>query len=101
MLLRNHPLMRYHGANNWPTAWTLIWGEDKHPIGELGTLRAVFPKREQAKRCFLLSRYEESFYLGCLLFDDEVFCRKIARLLQGYRNRSITEIGSLDLPHTF
>ena len=76
-------------------------GEEKHPKGELGTLRAVFPKRGQAKRCFLLSRYEESFYLGCLLFDDEVFCRKITQLLQGCRNRSITEIGSLDLPDAF
>jgi hypothetical protein len=26
MLLRDHPLMRYHGLPNWPPAWTWIGG---------------------------------------------------------------------------
>jgi hypothetical protein len=44
-------------------------------------------------------RHEESSYLGCLLFDDTGFCDQIAKLLQGYCNRSIAEIGSLDLSY--
>jgi hypothetical protein len=43
--------------------------------------------------------YEGSDYIGCLLFDDRAFCRQIAKLLQGYFDRPIAEIGSLDLTH--
>ena len=50
---------------------------------------------------FLMIFYEGSSYLGCLLFDDGMFCRQIAKLLQGCCNRSIAEIGRLDLSHMF
>ena len=43
---------------------------------------------------------EESSYMGCLLFDDEIFCLQIAKLLQAHCNRLIAEIGSIDLAHT-
>ena len=35
--------------------------------------------------------------MGCLLFDDHSFCRHVAELLEGCRNRPIVEIGSLDV----
>jgi hypothetical protein len=35
-----------------------------------------------------------------LLFDDEIICAQITENLQGYLNRPIAEIGSLDLSHT-
>jgi hypothetical protein len=57
-------------------------------------------KTRPADRCFLLIRDEESCYLGCLLFEDQAFCRQITTLLQQYCNRPIVQIGGLDLSHT-
>jgi hypothetical protein len=38
--------------------------------------------------------------MGCLLFEDHAFCDQIVKLLRGYLNRPMAEIGSLDLSHT-
>jgi hypothetical protein len=103
MLLRDHPLMRYHGLPNWPPAWTWIGGvENKQPQGEVGILKTIeLSKVQPANRFFLRIEYEKSSYMGCLLFDDRVFCSQMANLLEGYCNRPIAEIGSLDLAYTF
>jgi hypothetical protein len=84
MLLREHPLMSRRGVRNWPPVWTWIDGEqDKHPLGEIGILKAVFLSNlKPADRCFLKIVHEESSYLGCLLFDDYAFCKHITELLQ-------------------
>jgi hypothetical protein len=102
MKLRDHPLLYYHGLHNWPPAWTWIDGpEDKQPIGEIGILRMVLlSKTRRADRCFLPIRDGASCYLGCLLFEDQAFCRQITTLLQQYCNRPLVEIGDLDLSHT-
>jgi hypothetical protein len=99
--LRHHPLMSYHGVPNWPPTWTWIDGrEDKHPKGEIGTLSAVVLSNGKIDRCFMLIFHEESSYMGCLLFDNKIFCHQIAKLLQAHCNRLIAEIGSIDLAHT-
>ena len=101
MLLRHHPLMSYHGVPNLPPAWTRIDGEgNKHPRGEIGILRAASLSKIKPNRCFLYINHEESFYVGCLLFDDLAFCRHISELLRFCRSRSIAEIGGLDLSYT-
>jgi hypothetical protein len=93
MLLRDHPLMRYHGIPNWPPAWSWIDGlENKHPQGEVGILKAIQLSNVQP---------EKSSYMGCLLFNDAAFCQHIAELLQSCCNRPIAEIGGLDLSHTW
>ena len=71
------------------------------PKGELGILKTVLLSKHWANRCLLLIFHEESSYMGCLLFDDYVFCGQLAKLLDSYCNRSIAEIGGLDLSHTF
>jgi hypothetical protein len=38
--------------------------------------------------------------MGCLLFDDEIFCGQITKLLEAHCNRHIAEIGCIDLSHT-
>jgi hypothetical protein len=74
---------------------------NKHPKGELGILRTtLLSKIQPANRCFLLISYEGSSYIGCLMFDDYVFCDQITKLLQRYCNRPIAEIGSIDLAYT-
>jgi hypothetical protein len=102
MLVRDHPLISYRGISSWPPTWTWIdGGEDKHPTGEIGTLRTtLLSKLQPANRCFLLISYEGATYMGCLLFDDYVLCDQVTKLLQRYCNRPIAEIGSIDLAHT-
>src|SRR5262249_42904167 len=102
MLLRDHPLMSRNGVPNWPPSWTWIrGGRDRHPKGELGTLKGVLPSRLRPEdRCFLLMAYHGAEYLGCLLFDDRTFCKHITGVLLFCCNRRIRDIGNLDLTYT-
>ena len=102
MKLRDHPLMVYHSVRNWPPAWPCLNGAaNKYLRGEIGILTAVsLTKIKPANRCYLYISHEKLFYVGCLLFDDVAFCRHISQLLRFCRNRSIAEIGSLDLSYT-
>jgi hypothetical protein len=89
--------MSHHGVASWPPVWTWVDGqEDKFPKGEVGTLIWVsLTGIEPLDRCYLLMNYEDS-YMGCLLFDNDKFCRYVAYFLENYCYRSIAEIGSLD-----
>jgi hypothetical protein len=102
MLLRNHPLMQYHGVPSWPPVWTWVDRlENKTPRGEVGVLIwASLGGSQPPDRCYLLMDHEGSSYMGCLLFDDHAFCRYIAHFLENYCHRRIAEIGGIDLSHT-
>ena len=101
MLLRDHPLITYRGLRNWPPVWSCTDGHNHHPKGEVGTLKAIFRSDTQPpNRCFLLTSHEGSEYLGCLLFNDPAFCRQVMELLKAHYNRSIAEIGNLDVSCT-
>src|SRR5215510_15696091 len=86
MLLRDHPLMSYRGIVNWPPTWVWLYGpKEEHPKGELGILKSVLLSTvDQANRCFLVIRYQDSSYLGCLLFDDHAFCSQIVNILRSH-----------------
>ena len=101
MLLRDHPLMSYRGVPNWPPAWTWVGGiKKKRAKGEIGILKLIqLSTVLPPDRCYLYIDHEGSLYIGCLLFDEDVFCRQIVNLLQRYRNLPVAEIGSLDLSH--
>jgi len=79
MLLRGHPLFRYHGMQSWPPTWTWIAGLDnKHPKGEIGILRRVQKSKVQpADRCFLYIDFDDSSYIGCLLCADHALCENL------------------------
>ena len=103
MLLRDHPLLNYRGAPSWPPVWRWTGGlENSQPRREeIGILREVTISNIQpAERCFLHIEHEGSTYVGCLLIEDQDFCRQIVSVLQGYLNRPIAAIGSLDIPIT-
>src|SRR5262245_25597176 len=102
MLLREHPLMSSHNVCNWPPIWAWTSGsENKRPRGEIGILKGVsLSKIKPADRCYLYIDHEGSSYIGYLLFDDPAFCSQIVELLDGYCNRSIADIGNLDLAYT-
>ena len=101
MLLREHPLFSYHGMHSWPPVWTwMAGGYDRRPRGEGGILRRVEkPKVLPANKCFLYIDYEDALYIGCLLCSDHVFCSQIVRILEANLNKTIAEIGSLDISH--
>ena len=102
MLLRDHPLFNHRGVPSWPPTWTWVSGTDnKHPLGEIGILRDVhLSKIEPADRCFLYMDFDGASYLGCVLIDNIAFCRQVIELLLAHRNKSIADIGSLDITHT-
>ena len=102
MLLRNHPLFRYHGVLSWPPVWTWTDGVEHHrPKGEIGILRKVEPLDIlPVDRCFLYIEHEGSSYIGCLMVDDQAFYNHVVTLLKNHCNQPISEIGSLDISHT-
>ena len=101
MLLRDHPLFSYHGMHSWPPVWTwMSGGDNKHPRGEVGILRRVEKSHAlPANRCFLFIDYEDSSYIGCLLCSEHGFCKSIVRVrvLEAHVNKSIAQIGGLDI----
>jgi len=92
----------YRGMVNWPPFWRWIGGgNDKRPRGEVGILRSVEKSNVlPANRCFLYIDYEDASYIGCLLCCDEGFCKSIVRVLEANLNKTIAEIGSIDLTRT-
>jgi hypothetical protein len=102
LLLRDHPLFTHREVRSWPPVWTWVGGSDnKRPKGEIGILKDVTPSNiEPANKCFLYIDHQGSSYVGCLLIDDTAFCREIVELLLANRNRTIAEIGGLDLSYT-
>ena len=69
-----------YGVPNWPPVWTSVDGVNKFPKGEVGILSWVASTGIQPADSYLYINYEESSYLGCLLFDDHGFCRYVAKL---------------------
>jgi hypothetical protein len=95
--------MSYRGVCNWPPFWAWIGGErNDHPRGELGILKRVRPPGESLplNRLFLIIDYKQSEYIGCLLFDDPLFCVQVEQMLKPLCGRPISEIGGFDLTHT-
>jgi hypothetical protein len=101
MLLRDHPLLSYRDAPSWPPKWTWVAGSDnQHPRGEIGVLKAVAKSNiEPADRFFVYIDYEGSSYIGCLPCDH-AFCDQLLKVLEANRNKTIAEIGGLDLDLT-
>jgi hypothetical protein len=80
----------------------LIKGEGAERLtGEIGILtRFLVNNIPSTRRCFLYMRHEQASYLGCIFIADIVFFEKIVKILEGYLNRPISEIGSIDVTHT-
>src|SRR5215813_11205139 len=84
-LLRDHPLMSYRGIRSWPPTWTWVAGPaNKYAHGEVGILKSVaLSKTLPANRCFLYVDHQGSSYVGCLIVDDQSFCREIVKTVAG------------------
>ena len=101
MKLRDNPLMSHGGVRNWPPAW--LWragSDDTKPSGEVGMLREVILSEiDPLDRCFMIMQHMGGEYIGCLLFENTAFCRKIHEILREYCGNPIHEIGDIELSH--
>jgi hypothetical protein len=99
MELRKHPLMSYRGRPNWPPRWVWLGGKkNERPTGEVGVLKEVSRySLLSSDGITLVIEYNESAYMGLLLFDDFGFCRKTHELLKTLRDRPIADIGSVEI----
>jgi hypothetical protein len=102
MELRRHSLMSFGGIPTWPPPeW--VWASGLrnvfiYPKGEVGVLENVRRSIVSDKCLFMTMIHHGSIYLGRLNFNDEDFCGQIFELLKANCGRSITEIGSIDIP---
>ena len=95
--------MNFAGYANWPPIWVSGAGSKtyKKNLGEVGTLIGVILNEAAPDKLFLRMEIKsERRYMGCLAFNDHVFCRQLYIFLQGHIGKSIKEIGDLDLSHT-
>ena len=100
MQLRDHPLMSRRGVHNWPPVWVLATNVGIKTVnGEMGFLKRVH--FNSSNKCFLMIDHESESFIGTLIFDDMIFCRQIANLLEDYLGCSIKEIGDLNVSYTF
>ena len=100
MELRSHPLMSHFGVPNWPPVWKPANPRDGKPSlnGEIGELKYVLCQLS-GKACFLIILHDGGGYIGSLLFDEDLFCQQIGKILETCTGRTIKEIGDLDLSH--
>ena len=100
--LRDHPQMNFAGYANWPPIWVSGAGSKtyKKNLGEVGTLIGVILNEAAPDKLFLRMEIKSERYMGCLAFNDHVFCRQLYIFLQGHIGKSIKEIGDLDLSYT-
>ena len=98
MKLRDHPLMRFEGKPNWPPIWTGTKGRKVTSVTEeIGKLIFVYADPGLPGRCFLVIDHAYDTYVGSLIFDDHNFCKLIMNFLDQHLQKTIREIGDLEL----
>jgi hypothetical protein len=100
MQLRYHPLMSYQGRPIWPPIWISLesagTGDEEILEGEMGHLKRLRCEPTDPRCIFLIMVHEEAEYVGCLLFNDDLSCEKIAQRLRKLYGVAIKAIGSSD-----
>ena len=100
LAFRDHPLMNRNGVPSWPPIWTQTKRDSiKSVLGEVGILIYVYSNPPLSRKCFWVIEHEKEPYVGTLIFDDHAFCKQLSDLLRLNLNRSIKDIGDLDLSY--
>jgi hypothetical protein len=100
MKLRDHPLMVYRRMRNWPPVWIEKYADNETLTGEIGVLTHIGTSSTRSRRCFLHMTHNDKPYVGSLLFDDLAFCTFVHNLLKEHIDKTIEEIGDLDVSYT-
>ncbi len=97
MQLRYHPLLTHQGRPTWPPIWISVAPKDpdseKIVQGEIGHLKQVRYDPTDSRCLFLIIAHDGEEYAGCLLFDDDLSCQKIAQRLRRLYGVAIAAIG--------
>jgi hypothetical protein len=98
MKLRDHPALSYHGIHTWPPLWSPAKApQDTNTLrGEIGTLKFSHATPE-TRQCYLVIEHNGIRYVGCVFCSDTKFCSQIASVLAHSQNRTIEQIGDMDL----
>jgi hypothetical protein len=56
--------------------------------------------RPNLHACFLWIEYNDSTYIGSVIFDNQPFHRLVSKLLEEHCGCTIDAIGSLEIGHT-
>jgi hypothetical protein len=105
MELRQHPLMAYNGAGNWPPRWMPREPGKPQLCGEYGVLTEIAAAcnpqdhNDRPSEIFLFMEHEGVGYIASLLFDDPAFCGALGKILRSHCGKKMEEIGGLDLGH--
>src|SRR5262245_11330995 len=101
MLLREHPLFRYHNIPSWPPVWTwTAGGKNDRPQGEIGILRKVELSRFNLPTGAFYTLSMKAHPISAVSYSMTLlFCCQVATLLQRHCNRPIAEIGSFIISH--
>jgi hypothetical protein len=95
MELRNHPMMLYKGARNWPPHWRCISSKEPRVVdGEIGVLEKVARGK---RKIVLYIENEGEIYEGSVHFDDPHFCNRVYELLKVVCGYPIAFIGGRDV----
>ena len=94
--LRDHPLLKYRGVQNWPPVWTRgTQGIVKTVKGKVGVLKEVYYDAGTSNKCFLVVDRQLQSYMGCVTCPTRSFCIQLTHFLRGHIGRSIEDIGDL------
>ena len=98
MKLRDHPSLNYHGIRSWPPVWSPAKApHDKSTLrGEIGTLK-FSQSSPNVKQCYLVIEHQKVRYIGWVFCTDPKFCSLLGSVLAHNQNRTIEEIGDLDV----
>lgn len=74
--------MLYRGFPMWPPIWVGIGAaRGRVPRGEVGRLKEARFYTNKPRRIFMTMEYDAGEYTGALLFDDDVSCEQVYKLL--------------------
>ncbi len=94
-------MMRLRDASNWPPVWSRLGRANakaaKTLTGEIGVLKEVRCHEDRPGRLYLTVNHDGTAYVGCLLFDDQRFCKHAFEHLQRCYGMAINEIGSSEI----
>jgi hypothetical protein len=90
--LRDYLSMVFFYYTMWPPIW--VSASVQAPEGEVGGLVEV---RVRPRRIFLVMEHEAERFTGCLMFQDDASCERVANLLQRCYGMRIEDIGDLEI----
>ena len=102
MQLRPSPIT-LRNICNWPPAWVRLGRAHARAVktvtGEIGVLKEVRCYEDRPGRIYLTVDHGRTAYVGCLLFDDQRFCKYAFEHLRRCYGMDIRAVGTSELTY--